>query len=174
MSDVFLEQLVRVKLPSSQRIARILLWIGALLLFVLVTIVALWLSPFTLMIDFVALIGIFFGARALNAFFEIEYEYIVTNECFDIDCILAKSRRKRVLSLDIRSTEDFGVFSPQKPPRVERVVFAGDGVGEAYVLVSRYKGQKIALVFSPNEELLSAVRRYLPRTIEREAFRVNR
>ena len=55
--------------------------------------------------SFVFVIGVFYYAYKLIKNSSIEYEYILTNNELDIDKIIAKSARKRMLTVNFREIE---------------------------------------------------------------------
>ncbi|MBQ3942745.1 MAG: hypothetical protein II669_00320, partial [Elusimicrobia bacterium] len=94
--DTFFEQIVPVKKTANQIFAVIGIW----LLAVLISILAVFLLGLDILatITLFIIFGAFYGAYKLSGRFNLEYEYILTNGTFDVDKIMSKSSRKRLLT----------------------------------------------------------------------------
>ena len=98
--DTFFEQIIAVRKDTKALISIAGIWVG---FFVLAA--ALWflinvIPVFSTVILFgIVLLG--YLAFKLTKKFSIEYEYIITNGCFDVDKIIAKSSRKRMMTFEI-------------------------------------------------------------------------
>ena len=89
--DTFFEQIVTIRKTAKTWLALFGITLAAL---ILACLAFLFLGSFGLLI----VAAIFYGAYRLYMFFFIEYEYIITNGSMDIDKIIAKNSRKRLLS----------------------------------------------------------------------------
>lgn len=109
--------------------------------------------------------------HALNQF-NIEYEYAITNGEIDIDKIISRSRRKRIISVDSR---DFEYFAPLNS-ETKNVYNANDyakkidvfsspdakGIYFAYFIKN---GQKTRLAFQPSEKMIEDIKMRMPRSM---------
>ena len=94
--DTFFEQIVRIKKSGSTLALVLFIWFLAIS-------VAVFLFFFPLLgaLSAIVIIGILYGAWWLSTKFNVEYEYIVTNEDMDVDKIINKSARKRLASITL-------------------------------------------------------------------------
>jgi len=173
--DTFFEQIVSIRKTTKTLFAVLGIWLG---FFAIATV--LWIlatTVLTLFMSFIVL-GIFvlgYLAFRLTKKFSIEYEYIITNGCFDVDKIIAKSSRKRIMSFEISNVEAVEKFNPNSMPTREfkEKLFACnlDDPNAYYMIISEEdKGTRL-LVFAPNERIQGAVKKYLRKYIANSAFR---
>ena len=124
---------------------------------------------------FLLMAGVIFGAYKLSCRFNIEYEYIVTNGTMDIDKIISKSSRKRVLSFELQTVSRIDKFNPSQIASVnpkELTVACNTDDPDAYLMVSSAEGKgTIYLVFAPDERVRSAVVKFVPKFIANSAFK---
>ncbi|MEG1996445.1 MAG: hypothetical protein RR036_02925, partial [Oscillospiraceae bacterium] len=103
-----------------------------------------------------------YGAWFLISYLNVEYEYIVTNDEIDIDKIIAKRKRKRVLTVKISNFDSFGIYSQSKheqrqyQTKIDASALIDDD--DTYYAEFRHpqKG-KCLLTFSPNEKVLCVI-----------------
>ncbi|MDE7399820.1 MAG: hypothetical protein K2N06_09870 [Oscillospiraceae bacterium] len=94
-----------------------------------------------------------------------EYEYIITNNQMDVDKIIAKSRRKRMITIDLSKAQD---FTEKEPPengnRAKTTVHASSGNENdvAYLFVEHGDYGTVMLIFSPNEKTKKAIVQQVP------------
>lgn len=172
--DTFFEQIIAIRKDAKAYLSVLGIWaaffIIAGLLIVLANIFAVFM---TLIFLVVVLLG--YLAFKLSKKFSIEYEYIITNGCFDVDKIIAKSSRKRMMSFEISAVEALEKFNKNAMPNrdFKEKLFACnlDDPNAYYMIISEEgKGTKL-LVFAPNERIQGAVKKYLPKYIANSAFK---
>lgn len=97
----------------------------------------------------------------------VEYEYIVTNNEMDIDKIIGRRKRKRMITIDLNKTEDFGGYPPQAEIEAETTVHATSGLERDahYLVVGHRDYGKVKVIFNPNEKLREAIAREFPRSV---------
>lgn len=159
--DTFVEQLVSIKKTTKTYFSYALITITALLIMA----VSLYLLG-NLAIIIVFLIG--YGAFKLYSMLNIEYEYIITNSTLDIDKIIAKSSRKRIISIDLSSVQRIEKFTGVFTSEIEKNCIFTCNKNDKNAFVLYYKQEtkpQNAFVFSPNEKMLSAMKKYLPHHI---------
>lgn len=163
--DTFIEQIV-TKLPNTKDTILKLL-IGFLA--ILVGAGAFILSGAFGMVAVGVLLagGAIYGGFYLISGFDVEYEYIVTNGEIDIDKIIARRRRKRLLTAKISAFEKFGPIKSADILSKRTLVLAGSGSAEDdyYADFSHPKLGAVRLVFSPNEKVLESLKPYISRNV---------
>lgn len=172
--DTFIEQIVVKRRTYGDVLLQTALWVFGIFLGLLI----LWFAFFVVTPYF--FVGIFltgllwYGVYRLSGFFYIEYEYSVTNGYFDIDKIVAKRSRKRLLSMECKNAESFGKYREaehaQRSYDLRIMVPRGVEDPNNYYLTVRLpdKGH-VLVVFTPDERTLAAVRRFLPKQVVRDA-----
>lgn len=119
-----------------------------------------------------------FGALAYGCYVlrnnqRVEYDYTFTNGIFDVAKIINNSKRKRILSADIK---DFEVVAPIQDPGFERMlrhkeikkrhnVFLNKGRGLYYGVFDN-DGVKSMIVFEPSETMLKLFKRFNPGVVK--------
>lgn len=166
--DVFKEQLVK-KMATTKEI---LLKAGMILLTGLIVIAAAVYSPFLggfAILAIMAGVGAVYGCIYFYPLLNVEYEYILTNGEMDVDKILGKKKRKRLLTFDVTKAERFGPYDPalvndeQFDNRIHACI--APNLKSTYFLTFEHHSLgKCLLLFNPNEEMLGYVKEALPRT----------
>lgn len=84
----------------------------------------------------------------------VEYEYIITNHDLDIDKIIGRRKRKRLISINLNNVEEWGEYTGKEGSGVNATVMAGDatGVGTWYLVAGHDKVGKVLVLFTPNIE----------------------
>ena len=128
-------------------------------------------------IPMVAIVGICWGGYMLLGMRNIEYEYSFTNGDITVDKIIAKRKRKRVVSFDAKNVELIGevgentVKAGSEVKTVYRTGVLASGQGGWYIVYSRDGGSsKSMLLFSPNEKFIQALKPFLPARVRLDAF----
>ena len=172
--DTFFEQIIAIRKDAKAYLSLFGIWAAFLIVVGALFVLA---SMFTFIVSLMFLVIVLLGYLAfkLSKNFSVEYEYIITNGCFDVDKIIAKSSRKRMMSFEISNVEALEKFNPNAMPNREfkEKVFACnlDDPNAYYMIISEEgKGTKL-LVFAPNERIQGAVKKYLPKYIANSAFK---
>ncbi len=164
--DTFSEQLVKRKTAPMQILFKVLFVISTISIGALIF---LLLLPILGLISFaISGLVIFLGFYLLTGL-SIEYEYIVTNGSIDIDKIIAKRKRKRIITIESKSITSFGEFKNAPELKSEhKKVIVHDGIEENkfYADAKTQKFGQVRLIFSPNEKTIRNINPYLSRSIK--------
>ncbi|MBE6789533.1 MAG: hypothetical protein E7539_07760 [Ruminococcaceae bacterium] len=173
--DIFVETIVKRKLTAQDKKKVMALFITIVLSAVLFILVI----PFFCLTSGLAYIStismivfaviVFLIWKALKAML-IEFEYIITNDSLDVDKIIDKKKRSRMISIDIKTVEDIGIYNPAAfvgrsfnyEVHAERDV---NGAANYYIIVPHPKYKRTLIVFSPDDRLLEALTKNLPRQL---------
>lgn len=167
--DIFIEQIVKKRISPKD----ILMIVGLSLVGVVLVVASILFIP-QFAIFVVAAAG--FGMYQFIALRNLEFEYSVTNGDFTCDKIINRSRRKRVLSFDLKGVEAMSEYDAAKQQHrtYDKRLFVGefeDGSGGQWCMELRTPELgHVLLVFSPEENILKAIRPFLPRQVAVEAF----
>lgn len=167
--DIFVEQLV--KKPSSGKTIALKVLIGAAAGLVAAVCVYLMLCGFVIALLLAA--GAFYGGYYLISGLDSEYEYIVTNGEMDVDKIIAKRKRKRLITAKASTFERFGKLSDA--PEVENgvTIVQAEGICDEptenyYADFTHSSMGSVRLIFSPEEKVIEGIKPFLPRPVRIE------
>jgi len=130
--------------------------------------------------------GVLFGMGLLLAAFvwygvylivnnrNLEYEYILTNGELDIDKIIAKNGRKRIITINFREVE---LCAAVNNPEFSAEYNNSAGISKVYTLVGDIKadnvyfvdfhsdGERRRVLFQPSEKILDGLKKTNPRNV---------
>lgn len=150
--DRFSEQLLKKESTGRDMFIRglyiaaaIILLAGAAFLFLYVGIVSLALAG-----------GIIWGVMWLLQGTSIEYEYIVTNDDLDIDKIIGKRKRKRLVTVSLKTVQEIAEYRKDTTIDADVTVMAHDETGTDmwYLCADTDKYGKLAVIFNPDRNTL--------------------
>lgn len=97
----------------------------------------------------------------------VEYEYIVTNNEMDIDKIIGRRKRKRMITVDLKRTDALGDYPAEQSIDADTTVHATTGLetDAHYLLVQHNDYGKVKVIFNPNKKMMEAIAQEVPRTL---------
>lgn len=180
ISDVVFEQIIKKKFEMKDCLKTFFyIFLCIILPLFLVVVLAGIMGPEIVIAYSAILLLVFIGLIVLairlirnNSY---EYEYIFVNGELTVDKIIAKSKRSRMLNIDVKLTEKMGIYDPS--------MFAGDrettvlvysdtysGDGDLYMVFRHPTIGKTALVIKSSDRLGKALKPYVKRSIHKEVF----
>lgn len=125
---------------------------------------AIYFGIMVLVIFAVGLLGL---AVWLVSGMNVEYEYIVTNNELDIDKIIGRRKRKRMITVDLGKAEDFGGYPPTEDIDADTTVHATTGFEKNahYLLVQHNEYGAVKVIFNPNEKMREAIAQQVPKAL---------
>ena len=162
--DTYSEQLVTKPSSNADRAKKILISVAAILL----ASILMWLSIRFCAYSLILLVfGILGGAAYIVSNMDVEYEYIITNNEMDIDKIIGRRKRKRMITLSLENTEAFGTYPPDDSVSADATVHATTGFEKnaAYLICQHNSYGKVMLIFNPNEKTREAIMQEMPRQL---------
>jgi len=164
--DIYSEQLVTKKRTGGDIAKIALTLLGSILVGSAVIFFSLISGFLVLIIGGMLIIG--FGAW-LAAGFGVEYEYIITNNEMDIDKILGKRKRKRMITVDLSKASQFGKMSGADEKDADVTVYASTGMEDAHILICGHSDYgTVKIIFNPNENTRKAIEQGLPTALRRK------
>ena len=159
--DTFAEQLVVKPMTPQDQLKKTGLILVTVVLCLGLTYLSLTFMPLILLVVCAVAYGAYFLITGMN----VEYEYSVTNGELDVDKIIAKRKRKHMLTVKISDFETFGLESEAKFDNTVTTFLVGGGDEEHYYAADFQHESlgRVRLVFSPNERVLEAIRSSLKR-----------
>lgn len=164
--DTFIEHLVKKKVRPLQ-------WV----IYVLIVVLALLIGFMAMAIPYVGpllTVGLLYGCFFLFKRNFVEYEYIYTNGETDLDRIIGKSKRKRLLTFNLNELELLAEMGDEEHRRdFENQNFqkkfdysAGDEKQKRYfAIVNKKDLGRVLVVYQPSERMLAAMKQVAPRKI---------
>ena len=116
-----------------------------------------------------AVLGIaaFYGGLYMGTNYDVEYEYLIVNGEFDIHKILAKKRRKKMLTVKVSDFEGFGRYDDNVQDDSEATIIWALGTSQ-YEKCENYYADfnhetygKCRLLFSPSVKVLREIKLYI-------------
>lgn len=175
--DVFIEHLVRKKPTTLDRVKTIALALGGALIAAALFFTAFSFKPL-FMICLLAAVGVLWLTYYLLTMMMVEYEYILTNGEIDVDKIVAKRKRKRLITVQIRTFNEFGRYDPEKLQgrTFDTKVLACKALDDRayYAALNHGSLGSVLLVFNPDERILDGIEQGLQRQVKANADFGNR
>ncbi|MGN1266801.1 MAG: DUF6106 family protein [Dorea sp.] len=162
MNDFYTEQLVKKQAGKKDFFVKVILIMAAVACVVLAPVIPLGWVVAALVI--VAVVLLF---RRMD----IEYEYMFINGDLDIDVIYRKTKRKKILSVNV---SDLVILAPVGSIELKQYQKAktfdyssGTGNKKLYGLVVGRQGQLAQIIFEPNETIVDGFFYLAPRKVIR-------
>lgn len=167
--DHYNEQLIRKQSEPKDMFLRILI-VFLTLVIIVITIGAVVMFGFMPLI--LIAVGACYLAYILLGATSIEYEYIVTNNDLDIDKIMGKSKRKRLITVKLNTVKEWGEYTAGKtlPSNVNATVMASDATGKNtwYILAEHEKHGTVMVIFNPSDETLGNINFGVPHSARKK------
>ncbi len=162
MFDTFVEELVTVHTSGKILLAKI----GIVLAVIILTFAVFWFIPAILPLMFsVFVVGAYFAIKLLN----LEYEYAFTNGELDIDKIMGKRKRKRMVSTEVKNIKLMAPYTAEyeSDATAYNVEYTHDfssspsAAGRWFIIFEDNDGKLCFMVMQPSEKLRTAMKSYL-------------
>lgn len=163
--DVFCEYIVTKKKETSDYIIIALITAAALVITYVFMLLLLMFSSFASII-LLLLVGAWWGAVQLIKSRSVEYEYILTNHELDIDRIIARSRRKRICSINFKQID---VCASVSDPKFAHIYNNSNGktvknlaadinADNVYFVDYANESQSMRVIFQPSKRILEGIK----------------
>jgi len=174
MDVAFMEKLVRKQKESMDyfKITGIILGVVAIIF------IGLSVQFLTAFLP-ILIVGSIWGAWWVITGMNREYEYSVTDNFIDIDCIVARRRRSRAFSGDVKECEicarvnsdsyrEYSKrtikvlnFAPTQDPKKNYFIVTKNNAKKA-----KTKGEVVLVIFEPDDRMIPSLRKYGPSKIK--------
>lgn len=173
--DTFAEQLVKKNLSSAEKFKRNMILAGSVILGGIAVALSAVLSYYYLFTGIVICAALIAGGFWFSKNTDVEYEYSITNGELDIDKIIAKRKRKHLLSVNAADFSAYGRYDEDTSETADDVTFilACDGSQKGYWYADFKSGKygKSRLIFSPDEKIRSCIKPYLSSDVKRQILK---
>lgn len=170
MDDVFIEKIVARKKTSKDYLIIAGVIVGGIAAIVAVNILNYYVN-ITFMLPLLV-VGVIYLLYILISNMSIEYEYILTNGDLDIDQIISRRKRKRVFSCPAKNIELMGKVGSDDWRDANRGSYKLLDCSQFmqspdnWFITANYKGQRLLVVFAPDERILKNMKRFNPSKIK--------
>ena len=173
--DNFAEQLVKKNETSSDKTRRVMMIVVGILFSIALAVLALLQlgNPLVALLGFVLAVLSGYGTFNIVQNTYVEYEYAFTNGELDVDKIIAKKKRREMVSTNVRQFTDFGKYSDDLEETEEMtIIFATDNIAshEYYADFNDETVGSARLVFAPDERMLENIVKFLPAKLRTKGF----
>jgi len=164
--DTYCEYILKKKKNTRDYIISVLtVFLALILMHLLTTVIILALNFITFLLPFIWF-GIIWGAIRIITGRNLEYDYLLVGGDLDVDKVINKSRRARVISVRRREIE---IMAPEGSDKLDPAwkdlpkvdVTSGYNPEAVYVLIIN-SGERKAVMFEPTEKMKEQLRLKLP------------
>ena len=163
--DLFLEYIIKRKRGVKENIITLAVVLSVpSLVYLSISLLVTPLAPLTIFVIALILFLAYFIISRLN----VEFEYIITNNELDIDRIVAKKTRKRLLTINLRKL-DFvapattSAHKNELSKNATNIIYADSGIAEnAYFLNFEKDGQTYRVFLSPSQKMVETMKIFAP------------
>ncbi len=171
--DSFNEQLIAVKKDAKTKAIQIAIYVIAALFIIGLGFLA-YIQPIFSMFIILIAVGVGYLAYFLASKLNIEYEYSVTNGEVDVDVIIAKNKRKRLITFKASEIESVKFCKGGQTSTEQFSLCCCDTTEDFYIIAARDKNGNIKKVaMAPNEKLQNAMKKYMSYQVKIDAFNGN-
>jgi hypothetical protein len=168
MNDVFVEQIIE----QRQSVNIIMKKFGIILAALLISAVFLFFGVLRMFFPFIFAASLY-GAVVLVRMQNLEFEYSFTNGDLDVDRIIGRRSRKKELTVAVRSFEIMAPMTEEfrreyESQAIGKTVDASSSPKSESRWFAKYRdevGTTVLLIFEPNERVVEAIRKFIPRKI---------
>lgn len=114
-----------------------------------------------------ALCGAVYGAHMLSSRRNKEFEYIMTDDNIDIDVVMNKERRKRLISFSVKEAEIIAPTDDERHRAQMNAEFAkktdalsGRRDADTYFAIVDKNGERTLVLFEPTYAMLTSLQKY--------------
>jgi hypothetical protein len=169
MTDMFAEYIVKRAPDAKSSAMRLLIIMASAILMYLALVLTQMFNLIVIMPASVALVA-WVGYRCF-ILYSIEYEYTVTNGELDIDRIVARKGRKRMINIKSTQIRTISPYDDEHNAEYDEGKFAktvdarsspaADDVW--YVIADQGEAGRVRVLFEPTPKMLNIFQTYLPR-----------
>lgn len=160
MDDTLYEQLVARQNQMKTRLIKALAITLAILLALIIVLMFPTFLPFVIIIE--AVVGYFLFPR-----FNVEYEYTLIANDFDIDIIYNKAKRKSIITFDLREAELIAPVSSDRlkifKPTDTLDYSTQNPDDKPYAIIIPLKKNLTKVLIQPDEKMIQHLRNAAPR-----------
>lgn len=130
-------------------------------------------TQFVITLSPLAIAGVWYGVYKICNSKSVEYEYTVINNHIDIDKILAKKIRKKLISIDIKNATAMAKVKEldfaSLPSRIKIYDYSALNKNlDTYYIDCMADGERCVVLFQPTSGMVEALWKFNPKAVKRE------
>lgn len=168
--DFFNEWIVKKK-RTAQDVMSVIITIMVALMFLYGILLQFIAAKFVYLIPIEIAIVIYCSYRIISSM-NVEFEYFVTNGDLDIDKVVSKKRRKKLIRVKLRDVEYFAPFEDEhikvaEDSTIKKIIDASSSLDAPRLHFAVYynNSEKVCLLFEPTDEMIENFSHYIPRSL---------
>ena len=161
MSDLYSEFLVKKESTAKDTIVKY----GLIVLTILAAGAGLFISPLLLILAIALGVACYFVIPRTD----LEYEYLFVNGEFDIDMVMAKSKRKKVMSVNLSEADLIAPLNSHKMDyyngnsRMKTLDYSsGNQQHRRFAVIIKSGGENCKIIIEPDEQMAQAIKNSAP------------
>lgn len=161
MSDLYSELLVKKEPTAKDSIVKY----GMIVLTVLAVDAGLFISPILLLVAVALGVASYFVIPRTD----LEYEYLFVNGEFDIDMVMSKSKRKKVMSMNLREADLVAPLDSHRMDyyngnsRLKTLDYSsGNQQHRRFAVIIKRGGENCKIIIEPDEQMAQAIKNSAP------------
>ncbi len=161
MSDLYSELLVKKEPTAKDSIVKY----GMIVLTVLAVGAGLFISPILLLVAVALGVASYFVIPRTD----LEYEYLFVNGEFDIDMVMSKSKRKKVMSMNLREADLVAPLDSHRMDyyngnsRLKTLDYSsGNPEHKRFAIIMKAGGENSRIIIEPDDEMAKAIKNSAP------------
>ncbi len=173
MGDIFIENLVQKRSTTLETVVKILIILAGCLValpLLYLAFIGFFSGPMVLLA-----IGAIYGAYRLMSMYNVEFETCFTNGTFDVDKIINRRSRKRLISVNCKDVTAIGKYKAAEHTNKTykaKIIACDSELSEDvwYITVNHSVLGNSLVVFNMTDKLTESFKAFIPRHIAFEAF----
>ncbi len=161
MSDLYSELLVKKESTAKDAVIKY----GLIVLTVLAAFAGFFISPIVLIVAIALGVACYFVIPRTD----LEYEYLFVNGEFDIDMVMAKSKRKKVMSMNLSEADLIAPLNSHKMDyyngnsRMKTLDYSsGNSQHKRFAVIIKAGGENSRIIIEPDEQMAQALKNSAP------------
>ena len=161
MSDLYSELLVKKESTAQDAIIKY----GLIVLTVLAVFAGLFITPLSLIVAIALGVACYFVIPRTD----LEYEYLFVNGEFDIDMVMAKSKRKKVMSMNLSEVDLIAPLDSHRMDyyngnsRMKTLDYSsGNPQHKRFAVITKNGGENSKIIIEPDEQMAQAIKNSAP------------
>lgn len=169
-SDIFVEYMVKKKFDAKDYALTAMFIALTVILSVALFFVSVVIIPAFSSVAMLVMVGAWYGCYFLVTRRMIEYECTLTNSEMDIDKIIAKRKRKRLISFDFKEADLVACVKDNAHNGILKKFKVQDYSGDsqcfdAYFVDITISGERNIILFTPTDKMLEGIKRFNPQNV---------
>lgn len=168
--DFFNEWIVKKK-RTAQDVMSVIITIMVALMFLYGILLQFMAAKLRYFIPVEIALIIYLAYRIISSM-NVEFEYFVLNGDLDIDKVIAKKRRKKLIRIKLRDVEYFAPFEDEhikvaEDSSIRKIIDASSSIDapRLYFAIYYNNSEKVCLLFEPTDEMIENFSHYIPRSL---------